>query len=188
MSPPDIDSLTLEVFRAQDGDVASFNRVVMVAQPEIAKFAAWYGVPPSDIDDVVQETLVRVHRSINSFIGESRAISWIISIARRVCLDHFRQFQRHRRIQDQIEVQIQPMSHFSNADSLLELSDLIQRLPESLRETFMLVKVSELGYEEVAGILGTPIGTVQSRVLRARLLLSQMIVDAEHDCSEQKLV
>jgi RNA polymerase sigma-70 factor (ECF subfamily) len=180
MSIPDLDHLTKDFLLAQDGDQDAFTRIVGNVQPEILRFSSWYGIPTTDIDDITQETLLRIYKNLNAYRVESRALSWVISIAYRVCLDYSRSTKRRYRMIDAVKncgsyQFVQPPS-----TSLSEIADLISRLPLTLREAIVLVKIAELSYQEVATLLNLPIGTVQSRVSRARVLLLHMTREVDY--------
>ncbi len=181
MESPAIDSLTRDLILAQDGDYDAFTRVVHSASPEIHRFCSWFSGPGSDIDDLVQETLIRVFRKLDTFRVDARGISWIITIARRVCIDDSRKNARQQKLRNQLRLQTMSIST-SEFSSTLYLMDIIDTLPEDLREAFVLVKIFGFSYAEIAEVACCPIGTIQSRVARARFLLAKTLDD---DYSQQ---
>jgi RNA polymerase sigma-70 factor (ECF subfamily) len=185
MDTPAMDDLTRDLILAQDGDLEAFSRAARLAQPDIRRFCSWITGTKADLDDLEQETLLRMYRHLDSFRVESRGISWILSIARRVCLDHARQSTRRRRLSIALEHHTAIAQHY-NDSSTIHLEQSIHDLPEPLRESFVLVKLFGFTYAEVADIIGCPLGTVQSRVARARALLVTVLADgvgAERDKS-----
>jgi RNA polymerase sigma-70 factor (ECF subfamily) len=176
MDSPSVDQLTRDVVLAQDGDHKAFRRVVESVEPEIRRFSAWLIGNSADLDDIVQETLLRIHRGINSFRMESHAISWVLSITRRVCLDYLRQADRQQRLVLAIEQNTFVATHTGDINSI-PILDLIQSLPTQLKEVFVLVKMYGFSFAEVSEIVQCPIGTVQSRVARARVALAEMILN-----------
>jgi RNA polymerase sigma-70 factor (ECF subfamily) len=176
MDSPSVDQLARDVVLAQDGDPKAFRRVVHTVEPEIRRFSAWLMGNSADLDDIVQETLLRIHRGIDSFRMESHAISWVLSIARRVCLDYLRQTDRQQRLVLTIEQNTFEATHTGDADAI-HILELVQSLPVPLKEVFVLVKLFGFSYAEVSEIVQTPIGTVQSRVARARVALADMILN-----------
>jgi RNA polymerase sigma-70 factor (ECF subfamily) len=173
-----MDDLTRDLILAQDGDLEAFARVARVAQPDIRRFCSWFNATTVDIEDLVQETLLRMYRHLDSFRVESRGMSWILSIARRVCLDHARQTARRQRLSNALEHGLAPVRLHTDT-STIHLEELIHGLPEQLRESFVLVRIFGFSYAEVAEILGCPLGTVQSRVARARVSLVDSFDSAE---------
>lgn len=170
-----VDELTRDLILAQDGDRLAFRRVVFHVDPHIRRFSTWLIGPSAEPDDIVQETLFRVYKGINSYRGQSHAMSWILSIARRVCLDSLRQDQKHQKALEAVQANLQEETADQDIESI-HLFELIQMLPHELREVFVLVKMLGFKYSEVADIVDCPIGTVQSRVARARIELTNMLV------------
>lgn len=179
MARTDLDNLTRLLLRAQDGDTSAFTRIATLVQPELARFSSWYGIPKCDIDDVVQESLLRIYKKMGSYRAESRAISWMISITHRVCIDYSRSRTRRLRVLGAVHDNTSHLIAGQINNSVSEITDLISRLPHSLREAFILVKIIELSYQEAASILDVPIGTIQNRVSRARAALITMLNEAE---------
>jgi RNA polymerase sigma-70 factor (ECF subfamily) len=173
-----MDDLTRDLILAQDGDLEAFARVARLAQPDIRRFCSWFNATTVDIEDLVQETLLRMYRHLDSFRVESRGMSWILSIARRACLDHARQLKRRQRLSTSLEHHATAvLSH--NDSSTIHLEEIIRSLPTPLRDSFVLVRVFGFSYADVADILGCPLGTVQSRVARARSTLALLLADTD---------
>lgn len=177
-----MDQVTRDMLLAQDGDDAAFARLVAATELDVRRFCAWFTRPGHDIDDLVQETFLRAFRGLNSFTGRSTATAWLLTIARRVCLD----LAERRRRDDLITTELSSLTALSlsvgfvgdlGADVVGAL--LLEELPEPFREAFVLVRILGFGYDEVAEILGCPRGTVQSRVARARVMLAQLIRSSE---------
>ena len=119
---------------------------------------------PGEEDDLVQETYMRALRSLDSYRGEAPVQPWLLSIARRVCADHVRRRVRQRRLVDRIS----RTTATSELPSLDGLTDLLSVLSEERREAFVLTQVVGLSYEDAAAVADCPIGTIRSRVARAR--------------------
>ena len=130
-------------------------------------------VGPDDADDVTQDVYVRAWRSLPAYRGESSARTWLLSIARRACADAVRRRSRNRLLSARIKAQ--PVRHFtSDAAARRELTDLVDALPPDRREAFVLTQILGCAYDEAAVIAGVPVGTIRSRVARAR----EALVDA----------
>ena len=124
--------------------------------------------------DLVQETYLRALRSLASYRGDAPARAWLLSIARNVCADHVRRRQRQRRLIDKLERHA-TTGDIAAADSV---DDLLAGLHPDRREAFVLTQYVGLGYDEAAAVVGCPIGTIRSRVARARAdLLATMRAD-----------
>lgn len=165
-----MDNFTRDLILAQDGDLGAFSRVIRDAQPEVRRFCAWFMGNSRDIDDVVQETLLRMYKGLHSFRVDSRGISWVLTIARRTCVDHARRHNRQQLLVRELEKQTLTTHNYGDV-STFYITEAIDSLPKLLRESFILVKIFGCSYSEAAAVLLCPIGTVQSRVARARILL-----------------
>ena len=131
-------------------------------------------VDPGSADDLTQETYLRAFRSLSEFAGRSSARTWLLAIARHVCADHIRTQQRRRKLEARLpEPGVTP-----DAASLVGMIDLVRALSEERREAFVLTQVLGLSYEEAAVTVGVPIGTIRSRVARARSQLVAQVTAA----------
>lgn len=166
----------MDLFLAQDGDDFAFSRVMRACEEDVRRFSRWFSQIGDDIDDVTQETFLRAYRGLESFNGNSTAKSWLMSIARRVCLDFAEKRQKELTL---VKGLMQSQTLSDEVGHSLEIRELIDALPPQFREAFVLVRVLGYGYEEVSVILQCPRGTVQSRVARAREALAREVNAAE---------
>jgi RNA polymerase sigma-70 factor, ECF subfamily len=169
----DSDELTDLLLAARDGDRAALAAVIRSTQPEIWRMAS-HLVAPGEADDVTQETFLRVWRSLPSFRGDSSARTWLLAIARRTCVDAVRARGRWRRLVGMLgptaasEINDGPEAAFA-------LTDLVARLGIDARAAFVLTQVLGCSYEEAAAICDVPVGTIRSRVARARAALVEQV-------------
>lgn len=151
------------VARARSGDGAAFATIVRATQSDVWRLCA-YLVDASSADDLSQETYVRTVRALGSYTEAAPLRPWLLSIARRVCADELRQRVRSRRLLGRLSAQqAQP-----DAAGEVELLLLLDALTPDRREAFVLTQVVGLSYEEAAQLAQCPIGTIRSRVARAR--------------------
>jgi RNA polymerase sigma-70 factor (ECF subfamily) len=167
-----MDQVTRDVLLAQDGDDAAFARFVATTEPDVRRFCSWFTRPGHDIDDLVQETFLRAFRGLNSFSGRSTATAWLLTIARRACLDLA---ERKRRDEAMVAQLLASAGRVEVLGSDIVGALLLEELPDAFREAFVLVRILGFGYDDAAEILGCPRGTVQSRVARARLALATAV-------------
>lgn len=167
-----MDAVTRDLFLAQDGDNEAFTRVVQATEDDVRRFCAWQNLHRDDIDDVLQETFLRAYRGLHTLSYGITCRSWILTIARNTCTDHFRKNGQLRRNTKAVERHVQ--SQQDDATTTVVLEQMIFSLPDVFREAFVLVRLLGFSYDEAASIIGCPRGTVQSRVARAResLMLS----------------
>lgn len=156
---------------AHEGDDMALAELVRRTQPVVWRLCASLG-SGDDVDDLVQETYLRAIRSLGSFRGESPVLPWLITIGRRTCADHVRRRQRERRLIDRIERVSAPQTEPAPP---LPVDDLLDHLDEDRRAAFALTQLMGLSYEEAGQVLGCPIGTVRSRVSRARADLLALV-------------
>jgi len=159
---------------ALEGDNRALGEFVRQTQPIVWRLCTALG-SPGDEEDLVQETYLRATKAIGSYRGDAPVRSWLLSIARNVCADHVRQNQRQRRILDRV-VRTTVEDHEPSHDGL---HDLVRALPTDRREAFLLTQVLGLSYDEAAETIGCPIGTIRSRVARARADLMDALRQAE---------
>ena len=150
---------------ARSGDPAAQAAFVRETQAEVWRFAAAL-VEPDAADDLTQETYLRAFRALPSFEGRSSARTWLLGIARRACADHLRTVVRRRRLDARLAAE--PTPALPDPGLHLGAADLLRRLPADRRSAFALTQVLGLSYAEAAAIEGVPVGTIRSRVARAR--------------------
>ena len=112
-------------------------------------------------------------RSLSRFRGDASARTWLLTIARNRCTDELRARARRRR-RDALAAEATPRWRDPDAGQELVVTDMLSRLPPERREAFVLTQMLGLSYEEAAEICACPIGTIRSRVARAR----EVLVDA----------
>ena len=169
---PTVDPLRRLLDAAAEGDNVAVGELVRLTQDRVAQMCHSLGSPGEE-EDLAQETYLRAMRSLHTFRGDAPVMVWLLSIARRVCADHVRQRQRQRRLVDRLTRFTSPPS----SPAQQHVDDLLLVLDPDRREAFVLTQLVGLSYEEAAAVIGCPIGTVRSRVARARAAL----VDAAHD-------
>ncbi|GAA2247674.1 MULTISPECIES: sigma-70 family RNA polymerase sigma factor [Kitasatospora] len=181
----DDEQLTTVALRARSGRPADIEAFVRATQRDVWRFVA-HLTDVQSADDLAQETFLRALRSLPGFAGRSSARTWLLSIARRVVVDRYRSAAARPQCaavpdwQAAAEQQQRPdeVPRFENE---VVLSDLLDRVPAQRREAFVLTQVVGLSYAEAAAVSGCPVGTVRSRVARARDELVALLRSAESD-------
>jgi RNA polymerase sigma-70 factor (ECF subfamily) len=158
---------------ARDGDPLAAAALVRATQAEVWRFVAAL-VEPAAADDLTQETYLRAFKALGSFEGRATARTWLFGIARRVCADHIRTAVRRRRLVDRATALASP-DETPDPSASVGAAELLASLNPSQREAFVLTQVLGLSYEEAAQSLDVPIGTIRSRVARARADLIQTL-------------
>jgi RNA polymerase sigma-70 factor (ECF subfamily) len=172
-----VDDLTRLALAAGTGDRVATTAFVRRTQPEVWRICARLG-DRADADDLTQEVYLRALPALAAFRGDSSARTWLLQIARYVCADHVRRRTRKRSLLDRL-VQQEAVETGAAASRTgeLELDDLVRRLDRDRREAFVLTQVAGLSYAETALVCEVPIGTIRSRVARARADLLDQLVD-----------
>ena len=169
-----MDHLTRLLLRAQRGDAAALDRFVSETQADVWNLCRYLG-DARDADDLAQEVYERAIRSLPRYRAEGAARGWLLTIARRVCSDHVRRAQRRRRKEQAVHDEARSDSGLVADGTLgVDLDELMSRLDEPRRTAFVLTQILGMYYDEAAEVIGCPVGTVRSRVSRARQDLAAM--------------
>jgi RNA polymerase sigma-70 factor (ECF subfamily) len=161
---PDIDDdeITSLALRARTGDRAAAAAFAQATRHDEYRLQA-HLVAPGEADDLTQETFLRAMRSLPRFAGRSSARTWLLAIARRVAVDHFRGAASRPRTTS-LETEVPGVSF----EERVLLRQLLDGLDPGRREAFVATQVLGLSYAEAAEVCQCPVGTIRSRVARAR--------------------
>lgn len=179
-----VDELTSLLLAARAGDRGALAAWVRKTQAEVWRLCA-HLVARSEADDLTQETYLRAYRSLPGFRGESSSRTWLLSIARRTCAEWVRVQRRRRRWLDG-RLEGRPVADPARPDTdpatRLSLEAMLSRLAGERRLAFVLTQVLGFSYAEAAEVCECPVGTIRSRVARARAtLIEQWREDAESE-------
>jgi RNA polymerase sigma-70 factor (ECF subfamily) len=163
-----VDQLTRLALEAGDGDRAALAAFVERSQGDVWRLCA-YLVGRAWADDATQETFLRAIGALRSFRGEATAKTWLLSIARRTCSDLIRRSSRRRSLFGRVSVRA--VDGATSLGGTVEVEELLAALDERQREAFVLTQLMGLSYGDAAEACGCPVGTIRSRVARARAAL-----------------
>jgi RNA polymerase sigma-70 factor (ECF subfamily) len=169
------------VKRVQQGDRSAFDLLVVKYQHKILKLIMRYVRDPSEALDVAQEAFLKAYRAIRSFRGDSAFYTWLYRIAINTAKNHIVAAGRKPTYYD-LDLQdsdnnevfaklkdIDTPEHLALTEELRQtVSKAIQDLPEDLRTAILLREIEGLSYEDIAQTMECPVGTVRSRIFRAR--------------------
>ena len=169
------------VLRVQQGDKSAFDLLVIKYQHKIIQLVNRYVKDPSEAQDVAQEAFIKAYRALGNFRGDSAFYTWLYRIAINTAKNYL--VSRSRRSSD-YQVDVQDAEAIENAPQLQgmetperlllnqEIVDTIKtaidKLPEEMRTAIMLREFEGMSYEEIAEAMDCPVGTVRSRIFRAR--------------------
>ncbi|NCZ71631.1 MAG: sigma-70 family RNA polymerase sigma factor [Actinobacteria bacterium] len=149
----------------KEGDDVLLAELIRTLQPRVWSLCSALGAP-GDPADLTQETFLRMMGALRTFRGESSVETWVLAIARRVCADHIRNVRRKRRLVERLKSVADTPVSFPAERGIVE--DLLLGVNVERREAFVLTQLVGLSYEDAAQIVGCPLGTIRSRVARAR--------------------
>lgn len=169
------------VERAQAGDKRAFDLLVLKYQQKVSGLIARYLRDPNEVQDVAQEAFIKAYRALSGFRGESAFYTWLYRIAINAAKNHLASRGR-RPPKDDMEMEVAeqldlggrlremgtPESHLLSEEIGRTVHRALEELPEDLRTAIVLRELEGLSYEEIALAMDCPIGTVRSRIFRAR--------------------
>jgi len=186
-TPPPLPPPPAPVPSPVDEKRAGFEREALVHLDVLYRVALRLTGNPSDADDLVQETMLKAYRAWDQYEKGTNAKAWLLTILRHAFINEYRRKTRHPETVD-LDT-IEPFAVFPEVqdedpqgaffDRIVddEVLRAIDQLPEAFRETLVLSDVEGMSYQEIAGILEIPVGTVKSRLFRARHLLQAKLYD-----------
>jgi RNA polymerase sigma-70 factor (ECF subfamily) len=177
------EATTAWALAARGGDPDATDRFVRSLHRDVVRYVAHLSADPQAADDLAQDTFLRALGSLHRFEGRSSARAWLLSIARRAVIDSHRYAAARPRLCDTddwtlMAERAQPTG-LPGFDDGIALLDLLDALPDERREAFVLTQLVGLPYAEAAEMSDCPVGTVRSRVARARATLVELLTEAE---------
>lgn len=196
MSERDVDAKL--VARVQAGDKAAFDLLVLKYQRKILRLLSRMLRDQSEIEDVMQEAFIKAYRALPQFRGDSAFYTWLYRIAINTARNWMASQSRrpsspslHQSEEGETFDEIDNLTDNNTPESLLasreiaaSVNDSIQALPAELRTAIVLREIEGLSYEEIAQAMGCPIGTVRSRIFRAREAIAAKLrpmIDQQRD-------
>ena len=175
------------VQRAQRGDLRAFDLLVLKYQGRIAALVSRYVSDAGEVEDVTQEAFIKAYRALEKFRGDSAFYTWLYRIAANAAKNHL--VAKGRR--PGADVTIEDAEGFEEGGMLSEsaspealamgneLAEVVESalnaLPDELKAALMLREFDGLSYDDIADVLGCPVGTVRSRIFRAREAIDQRV-------------
>ncbi|WP_445182279.1 sigma-70 family RNA polymerase sigma factor [Pseudonocardia sp. Cha107L01] len=163
------DEITRAALAGARGDTEATVVFIRATQRDVHRFLTSQ-VGAREADDLAQETYLRALRSLPRFAARSSARTWLLSIARRAAADHVRTAVRRPRTGAEPDWDLLPEQAptMPGVDERVLLRELVLGLAEDRREAFVLTQMLDLSYADAAAVCGCPVGTIRSRVARAR--------------------
>ncbi|HVW41371.1 MAG TPA: sigma-70 family RNA polymerase sigma factor [Amycolatopsis sp.] len=181
----DDDEITRYAFRAADGDEAAAERFVSATQRQLHRLLSYLS-SPAVAEDLMQETYLRAFGSLSAYEGRAPARMWLLAIAKRVAADHLRAQQRRparSQAEDWVAAAERQGAYAPDHGRLVVLRRLVGELEPERREAFVLTQVLGLSYADAAQVCDCALGTIRSRVFRAREDLTAALHAGERQAS-----
>lgn len=186
MSEQNVDQQLVE--RVQQGDKAAFDLLVRKYQYKVINLVSRFVKNQGDVNDVAQEAFIKAYRALPNFRGESAFYTWLYRIAVNTAKNYLVAQKRRPPAGD---VDVMDAEYYEGGDNLREnasperlllsdelkqvVFDTLEQLPDDLRTAISLRELDGLSYEEIAKVMDCPVGTVRSRIFRAREALDNQI-------------
>ena len=175
------------VQRAQRGDLRAFDLLVLKYQGRISALVSRYLSDSGDVEDVTQEAFIKAYRALERFRGDSAFYTWLYRIAANAAKNHLVAKGRRPRsdasIDDAEAFDEFGLNSYSGSPEAIAMGDelvgvvdaAMHALPEELRAALTLRELEGLSYDDIAEVLGCPVGTVRSRIFRAREAIDERV-------------
>ena len=187
MSERQVDQRLVE--RTQRGDKRAFELLVEKYHRRLARLLARLVRDPGEVEDVVQEAFIKAYRALPSFRGDSAFYTWLYRIGINTAKNYLMAAGRRAPTSTEVEAEVaegydggEPLRDINTPESLLLSKEIattvnatIDALPEELRSAIQLRELEGMSYEEIAKLMDCPIGTVRSRIFRAREAIAERL-------------
>jgi len=172
-------------------DAAAFDEIVLQYKTKVFNYLHRMTGNSQDAEDLTQEVFIRLYTSLPSFKNQSSLNTWIFRIASNLCIDRFRRGKKFQAIAYSLDeatdtddgttsrelpdLTFEPHRIAENSELADQISNALVRLPDKLRAVILLHDIEDMPYDEIARVVGCPIGTVKSRLFHARVRLRDLL-------------
>jgi len=188
-----VDPAREPMLAAQQGDMDAFRTLLEMFQDRVMRvMMSVLRCDRAMAEDLSQEVFLRVHKGLPSFDGQVRFVTWLHTIAMNVAISEYRRRRAKKRDRKTLSIdapvlgtddlyitpagrEVDPGEKAHQHEFLARVRECVRKLPDEFREAVVLRDMESLSYEEIASVLGLPIGTVRSRIHRGRLQLQTML-------------
>ena len=192
MDPPLLESEDTDQLIAAclEGDQRAWATIVKRYRRRVFNIAYKFVGKHDDAEDLSQEVLLKIYKALGTFDRRANFQTWLISVSRNMCIDHYRSVRKERETIDRnidaadlspVAKGPDPLARLQRLDRRELLRHGMMALPDTLRTAILLRDIQDLSYQEIAHRLGLPEGTVKSRINRGRNELARQIVKLERE-------
>ncbi len=180
------------VLRVQKGDKRAFDLLVLKYQYKLQAIVGRFIRDTDEVADVTQEAFIKAYRALAKFRGDSQFYTWLYRIAINTAKNHL--VSKSRRPAN-TDIDVEDAEQFANNEKLIDdatpensimtdelaaiIKSALSALPEDLRTALTLREFEGMSYEDIAAIMDCPVGTVRSRIFRAREFLDELVLGAD---------
>ncbi|MCL4847425.1 MAG: RNA polymerase sigma factor [Acidobacteria bacterium] len=170
--------------RCLEGDQASWEQIVRLHWRKVFNVAYKFVGKHDEAEDLTQDIFLKIFRSLHTFDRRANFQTWLISVSRNLCIDHYRSVRKERETIDRdvdagdlspVSREVSPYASLEHANQRALLREALDLLAPTLRSAVLLRDIKEYSYQEIADTLELPEGTVKSRINRGRLELARQI-------------
>jgi RNA polymerase sigma-70 factor (ECF subfamily) len=181
-TPPD--ALEALIQRCLKGDQAAWEAIVRQHWRKVFNVAYKFVGRHDEAEDLTQDIFLKIFKSLDTFDRRANFQTWLISVSRNLCIDHYRSVRKERETIDRdvdtnelapAAPEAGPIAALEQRDRVMLLREAMASLPETLRKAVLMRDIQELSYQEIADRLKLPEGTVKSRINRGRTELARQI-------------
>jgi len=181
-APPDETEALIQ--RCLRGDQVAWERIVRLHWRRVFNVAYKFVGKHDEAEDLTQDIFLKIFKSLDTFDRRANFQTWLISVSRNLCIDHYRSVRKERQTIDRdvdanelspAAAEPGPIAALEQRDRVTLLRDALTSLPESLRTAVIMRDIQELSYQDIAARLHLPEGTVKSRINRGRTELARQI-------------
>ncbi len=177
------------VEKSQRGDKKAFAMLVEKYQRRLTRLLSRMVRDQSEIEDIVQDSFIKAYRAINNFRGDSAFYTWLYRIGINTAKNHLVKLGKRPKAMNDIEIEEienfgdaqdlrnleTPENSMANKEIVASVNQTIETLPDKLKEAIQLREMDGLSYEEISDLMNCPIGTVRSRIFRAREAIAEKL-------------
>ena len=170
--------------RCLDGDQDAWAQIVRLHWRKVFNLAYKFVGRHDEAEDLTQDIFLKIFKALHTFDRRANFQTWLISISRNLCIDHYRSVRKERETMARevdaslltpVSRERSPLGELEQIDLRRRIREALEELPPTLREAVVLRDLQEFSYQEIADKLGLPEGTVKSRINRGRLELARQL-------------
>ena len=181
---PAPDAIDAVIQRCLAGDQTAWEQIVRQHWRKVFNIAYKFTAKHDEAEDLTQDVFLKIFKSLNTFDRRANFQTWLVSVSRNLCIDHYRSVRKERETIDRdvdagelspVAQTVSPIAALEHRDRVELLKKALHQLPPALREAVLLRDIQELSYQEIAERQHLPEGTVKSRINRGRTELARQI-------------